>query len=47
VARVHALIRQKRLPATKLGRDYVIKEQDLTLVANRRPGRPSTRKKKR
>ncbi len=46
IARVHALIRQKRLPASKLGRDYVIREVDLKLVANRKPGRPSKSKKK-
>jgi len=43
VSRVHALIRQKRLPASKPGRDYLIKESDLKLVANRKPGRPSKR----
>ena len=40
VARIHALIRDERLPAEKLGRDYVIKEKDLKLVADRKPGRP-------
>jgi excisionase family DNA binding protein len=40
IQRVQAMIRDGRLPATKLGRDYVIKEQDLKLVADRKPGRP-------
>jgi len=35
------MIRDGRLPAEKLGRDYVIKEQDLKLVADRKPGRPA------
>jgi excisionase family DNA binding protein len=38
--RVHALIRDGRLPAEKMGRDYFIKEADLALVANRKAGRP-------
>lgn len=38
--RVHALIRGGRLPAEKMGRDYFIKESDLVLVADRKPGRP-------
>lgn len=38
--RVQAMIRDGRLPAEKLGRDYVIKEQDLNIVADRKPGRP-------
>jgi excisionase family DNA binding protein len=40
VPRVHALIRVGRLPAEKMGRDYFIKEADLKLVENRKPGRP-------
>lgn len=40
IPRVHALIRSKRLPARKLGRDYFIKKSDLKLVAVRKPGRP-------
>jgi len=40
IKRVQAMIRDGRLPAEKLGRDYVIKEQDLKLVADRKPGRP-------
>ncbi|MGI8838839.1 MAG: helix-turn-helix domain-containing protein [Pyrinomonadaceae bacterium] len=46
VSRIHALINQKRLPASKLGRDYLLKETDLKLIANRPPGRPRKTKKK-
>ena len=41
VQRIHALIRDGRLPAQKFGRDYLIKESDLKLVEERKPGRPS------
>jgi hypothetical protein len=34
------MITAGRLPAEKLGRDYVVKEDDLALVANRKAGRP-------
>jgi excisionase family DNA binding protein len=40
VRRVHQFIKQGRLPAAKLGRDYVIQEKDLRLVAERKNGRP-------
>lgn len=40
VRRVHALIQAERLPAEKFGRDYMIKEEDLKSVQDRRPGRP-------
>jgi excisionase family DNA binding protein len=40
VARVQHLIWAGRLPAQKLGRDYVIQEDDLKLVADRKTGRP-------
>jgi excisionase family DNA binding protein len=40
VQRVHALIKIGRLPAQKMGRDYFIKESDLKLVEDRKPGRP-------
>lgn len=40
VWRVHQLIREKRLPAEKLGSQYVIKEKDLKLVKDRPTGRP-------
>jgi hypothetical protein len=34
------LISGGRLPAEKFGRDYMIKEEDLKLVEDRKPGRP-------
>lgn len=40
VRRVQAMITDGSLPATKLGRDYVIKESDLESVKDRKPGRP-------
>lgn len=40
VGRVHQLITAGRLPATKLGSQYVIKRDDLKIVLNRKPGRP-------
>lgn len=40
VLRVQQLIWDGRLPAEKIGRDYVIKEADLKLVEDRKPGRP-------
>lgn len=41
--RVLALIASERLPAQKFGRDYMIKESDLKLVQDRKPGRPATK----
>jgi excisionase family DNA binding protein len=38
--RVIALIEAGRLPASKLGRDYIIEATDLARVKDRRPGRP-------
>lgn len=38
--RVRQLIRDGRLPAKKIGRDFVIDENDLALVAERQTGRP-------
>ena len=38
--RVQALVTAGRLPAQKIGRDYLIKEADLKLVAIRKVGRP-------
>lgn len=38
--RVRAMIQEGRLPARKLGRDHIIRERDLALVAVRKPGRP-------
>ena len=37
---VQTLIKQGRLPAHKMGRDYIIKESDLRLVSHRPKGRP-------
>jgi len=39
--RVRQLIREGRLPAQKVGRDYIIQEKDLALVADRHNGRPA------
>ena len=41
--RVVAFIRAGRLPALRVGRTWVIREADLELVKERRPGRPSNR----
>jgi excisionase family DNA binding protein len=38
--RVWALIKAGRLPSQQMGRDHIIKESDLALVAERKPGRP-------
>ena len=38
--RVRQLIKTGRLPSQQLGRDHLIREADLKLVAERRPGRP-------
>ena len=43
--RIRQLIQSGRLPADKVGRDYVIKESDLKLVADRPTGRPPKEKK--
>ncbi len=40
VSRVRHLVLEGRLPAEKFGRDLVIREDDLELVADRKPGRP-------
>jgi excisionase family DNA binding protein len=40
ITRVQVLIREGRLPAQKIGRTYVVDEEDLKLVADRKPGRP-------
>lgn len=42
--RVQTLITVGRLPAQKIGNSYVVKEKDLELVKNRKPGRPSKEK---
>lgn len=44
--RVRVLIREKRLPATLFGTNYMIKESDLTLVKHRKVGRPPLKKRK-
>jgi excisionase family DNA binding protein len=41
VRRVQALINAGRLPAQKVGRDWLIEEKDLRLVEDRKPGRPA------
>jgi excisionase family DNA binding protein len=38
--RVFQLIQSERLPAEKVGRDWIIKEKDLELVKERKVGRP-------
>lgn len=40
--RVVALINAGRLPAARLGRDWMIRERDLDAVRDRKPGRPAT-----
>ena len=44
-SRVRQLILSGRLPALKLGRDWIIKENDLKKVENRKPGRPRKERK--
>jgi excisionase family DNA binding protein len=39
-SRVRQLILAGRLPALKIGRDWIIKERDLKKVADRKVGRP-------
>lgn len=46
-SRVRRLILCGRLPAQKIGRDWAILEKDLKLVADRKPGRPPAKKKRR
>lgn len=43
-SRVRQLILQGRLPAMKVGRAHLILEEDLALVADRKPGRPPNKK---
>jgi excisionase family DNA binding protein len=40
ITRVQQFIRSKRLPAEKVGRDWLIEEKDLALVGERKTGRP-------
>jgi excisionase family DNA binding protein len=42
--RVQALIKNGQLPAEKVGRDWLIKEDDLQKVSERKPGRPPKNK---
>lgn len=44
-ARINQFIADKRLPAQRIGRSYVIREEDLTLVENRKTGRPKKKNK--
>jgi excisionase family DNA binding protein len=46
IRRIQALVTSGRLPANKFGRDYLIKEADLKLIKNRKPGRPKGKAKK-
>ncbi len=41
VPRVHQLIQGERLPAEKLGRDWIIESSDLEKVKDRPTGRPA------
>jgi excisionase family DNA binding protein len=41
VPRVHQLIQEERLPAEKLGRDWIIESGDLEKVKDRPTGRPA------
>lgn len=43
--RVFQLIQSRKLPAVMVGSQYVIKESDLSLVAERKTGRPPKEKK--
>ncbi len=45
VRRVVALINSGNLPSIRIGRSHVIKESDLKLVTDRKPGRPAKNKK--
>jgi len=45
ITRVQVLIREGRLPAQRIGRTYVVNEDDLQLVEDRKPGRPSKKAK--
>lgn len=40
IRRVQALIQAGRLPSRQFGRDHIINEADLALVADRKTGRP-------
>ena len=40
IRRVQALIKAGRLPSKQFGREHLIREEDLALVAERKTGRP-------
>jgi excisionase family DNA binding protein len=40
ITRIQQFIRLKRLPAEKVGRDWLIDEKNLVLVSERKTGRP-------
>lgn len=40
LSRIYVLIKQNRLPATKFGNAWLIREADLEAVKERNPGRP-------
>ena len=42
-SRVRQFILEGRLPAIKLGRDNLVREEDLRLLQDRKAGRPSDR----
>ena len=44
-SRVRQLILSGRLPAIKIGRDWIIQKKDLKKVENRKPGRPKKERK--
>jgi excisionase family DNA binding protein len=44
VQRVHQFIKDARLPAQKMGRDYIINEDDLKGLEDRQTGRPAKAK---
>jgi excisionase family DNA binding protein len=44
VRRIVALINSGNLPSSRIGRSHVIKETDLKLIENRKPGRPPKEK---
>ena len=44
-SRIYQLIDEERLPAQKVGRDYLIDANDLKLVENRKAGRPKKNKR--
>ena len=46
IRRVQALVTAGRLPAQRIGRDYLIREKDLRLVENRKVGRPRQSERK-